>query len=299
MFGGLGMPIPYLSNKPGPGRPGWSAGTYDFQFEVTGAVTIKAQPATTGQSFTIKWPNGTEQTTTGSNSIAAPDGTAGIVSINKKTDNTYADTFAIVGGQTNVSQVVSWGSNPWNNMQEAFDGCTSLSDISTTGFIAGASCDQIRMFKGCTSLLEADIRNWNLTSGVSWYGGSPFRDLVNLQKLDMTGLNIKLVSRVDNAFAGIGTAVADGCEFLMSGFNMSTSTATVTPYFFDGCRIKPTSDLSNWVFNPNGFQGTGMFRSAQLTGTNSTLNCSGWSTCLLYTSPSPRDRQKSRMPSSA
>ena len=25
----------------------------------------------------------------------------------------------------------------------------------------------------------------------------------------------------------------------------------------------------------------------------------GWTTCLLYTSPSPRDRQKSRMPSSA
>ena len=28
-------------------------------------------------------------------------------------------------------------------------------------------------------------------------------------------------------------------------------------------------------------------------------NISGFSTCLLYTSPSPRDRQKSRMPSSA
>ena len=28
-------------------------------------------------------------------------------------------------------------------------------------------------------------------------------------------------------------------------------------------------------------------------------NQSGWLICLLYTSPSPRDRQKSRMPSSA
>ena len=27
--------------------------------------------------------------------------------------------------------------------------------------------------------------------------------------------------------------------------------------------------------------------------------CAGCGTCLLYTSPSPRDRQKSRMPSSA
>ena len=29
------------------------------------------------------------------------------------------------------------------------------------------------------------------------------------------------------------------------------------------------------------------------------LTCIGYSVCLLYTSPSPRDRQKSRMPSSA
>lgn len=276
------MPIPYLSNKPGPGRPGWGpAGSYDFQFRVEGqdAVVIKANAAGAG-NFRISWPNGTTQVLSGNNaSITAPDATDGIVSINnEELDTTYMDEFAVIGGKSVVREVISWGQNPWSNMQEAFDGCTSLSDIGTTSFIAGASCDQIRMFKGCTSLLEADIRNWNLTSGVSWYGGSPFRDLVNLQKLDMTGLNIKLVSRADNAFAGIGTAVADGCEFLMSGFNMSTSTATVTPYFFDGCRIKPTSDLSNWVFNPNGFQGTGMFRSAQLTGTNSTLNCSGWST---------------------
>ena len=29
------------------------------------------------------------------------------------------------------------------------------------------------------------------------------------------------------------------------------------------------------------------------------VEAGGFSTCLLYTSPSPRDRQKSRMPSSA
>ena len=39
------MPIPDLSNKPGPGRPGWGpAGSYDFQFEVIGDVTIEAFP---------------------------------------------------------------------------------------------------------------------------------------------------------------------------------------------------------------------------------------------------------------
>ena len=40
--------------------------------------------------------------------------------------------------------------------------------------------------------------------------------------------------------------------------------------------------------------------TSQRFGRNSTLGAfSGTSLCLLYTSPSPRDRQKSRMPSSA
>ena len=277
---GLGMPIPDLSNKPGPGRPGWGPiGSYDFQFEVTGAVTVKANAAATG-TFRISWPNGTTNTYSGDNaSIAAPDGTAGIVSINnEELDTTYADEFSVVGGQTNVSKVISWGKNPWSNMTNAFSGCTSLSDISTTSFISSTQGDMVTMFNGCTSLLEADIRNWDLTAGADWYGGSPFRGLVNLQKLDATGLNVKLIGRADSSFAGIGTAVTDGCEFLMSGFNMSTSTATTTGGFLSGSRIKPTSDFSNWVFNPNGFDGGAMFNSSILTGANSTLNCSGWST---------------------
>ena len=51
------MPIPDLSNKPGPGRPGWATGAYEFQFEVDGEVTIKAHAASSGGSFTIKIPS--------------------------------------------------------------------------------------------------------------------------------------------------------------------------------------------------------------------------------------------------
>jgi hypothetical protein len=267
---------------PGPSRPGWGpSGSYDFRFEVSqGQVGITVLPRVNGLRFTIKWQDGTEQAiTSAQTNLQSPTTQAGVISINnEKLDTTWCDDFKIASGQNLVTKVLSWGQNPWNNMNNAFSGCTSLSDISTTKFIADSGADIIKMFNGCTSLLEADIRNWDLTAGVSFYGGSPFRDLVNLQKLDMTGLNIKLISRSDYAFAGIGTAVTDGCEFLMSGFNMSTSTAITTPYFFDYSRIKSTSDLSNWVFNPNGFSGTGMFRGIQLTGTNSILNCSGWST---------------------
>jgi len=273
------MPIPDLSNKPGPGRPGWSAGTYDFQFQVTGAVTIKAQPAATG-TFTIKWPNGTEVTTAGSNSIAAPDGTAGVVSINKTTDTTYADKFAVVGGQTNVSKVLSWGANPWSLMSNCFKDCTSLSDISTTKFIASAGANIVKMFAGCTSLLEADIKNWDLTAGVNWYGGSPFSGLVNLQKLDMTGMVIKLTARSDNAFSNIGSATTDGCELLMSNIDWSTtaSNGIYTVYWFTSVRFKNTSDLSGWNFPSSGWAGTGMFNGAKIIGTDAVLNVSNWTT---------------------
>ncbi len=274
------MPIPDLSNKPGPGRPGWGpTGTYDFQFEVTGAVTIKANAAASG-SFRVSWPSGHVDILSGNNaSIAAPDATAGIVSINnEELDTTYMDEFAIVSGQANVSKVISWGSNAWGTMSQAFNGCTSLSDISTTKFIASSGANIVKMFNGCTSLLEADIRNWDLTAGVNWSSGSPFGGLANLQKLDMTGMNIKLTVRSDNAFTGIGTAVANGCEFLMSNINWSTSTDTYTPYWFSSTKLNPNSNLSGWIFPSAGWSGLGMFNSADMTGTNSTLNLSGWST---------------------
>ena len=255
-----------------------------FKFRVTGPISIKAQPAATG-SFTIDWGDGTSQTTTGGTSIASPSYPAGTydVQINASSDATYCDEFAIVSGQTNVTKVLDWGENNWRRMTDAFSGCTSLSDISTTSFIsspaqAPGQNNMVTMFNGCTSLIEADIRNWDLTAGVNWYQGSPFKGLANLQKLDMTGLNVKFINRSDDAFRDIGTATTDGCEFLMSGCDWSTSTNTGTYYWFRNSKIKPTSDLSNWVFPTAGWIGTYTFRDVELTGTNPVLNCSGWST---------------------
>ena len=59
-------------------------------------------------------------------------------------------------------------------------------------------------------------------------------------------------------------------------------------------RVKDESLLKKMVVAPTGV--------AALNIGGSTINSAfriGFDTCLLYTSPSPRDRQKSRMPSSA
>ena len=248
----ISSPIPDLGSKPGPGRPGWGpTGSYAFQFEVSaGQVGITVLPRINGLRFTIKWQDGTEQAiTSAQTNLQSPTTQAGIISINnEELDTTWCDDFRIASGQSLVTKVISWGQNPWNRMDNAFSGCTSLSDISTTKFIADSGANIIKMFNGCTSLLEADIKNWDLSAGVSWYGGSPFSGLVNLQKLDMTGMIIKLTARSDNAFSSIGSATTNGCEFLMSNIDWSTTTSSgiYTVYWFTSAKFKDESNLSGW-----------------------------------------------------
>ena len=292
---GLGMPIPDLSNKPGPGRPGWGPiGSYDFQFRVEGqdAVVIKANAAA-GGSFTVQWPNGNTQVLSGNNpSVTAPDATDGIVSINNENDADYCNEFAIVGGKGVVREVISWGKNPWSIVEEAFKDCVNLTDISTTSFIAGTAnrsnqasgCIMGKMFLGCTSLLEVDIRTWDLsTNGASWRLGGPFANLANLQKLDATGLKIKFfdANNVSTSnFAGIGTNVADGCEFKMAGLDLSTSSTGYLDSLFSGTKFKGGSNLSNWKFpvnfSPGGWRGNNWFSSCILN--DGILDISGWTT---------------------
>ena len=44
---------------------------------------------------------------------------------------------------------------------------------------------------------------------------------------------------------------------------------------------------------------TGTYKGKRITVQSTGIGCDNIDICLLYTSPSPRDRQKSRMPSSA
>jgi len=277
----IASPIPDMGSMPGPSRPGWGpTGSYDFQFEVTGAVTIKANAAGTG-NFRVSWPNGTTQVLSSNNdSIAAPDGTPGIVSINnEKLDDTYCDEFAVVGGQTNVSKVISWGQNPWNRLSSAFLDCVNLTDISTTPLITDGIgvCDSI--FRRCTSLLEIDAKNWQVSSG--WKAAYFAEGCTNLTKVDMTGLSMK-IGRSDNWMQNVGTNVADGCEFLMSGisFISGSGSSTYNPYWFRNSKMKNTSTFASWSWD-NGFTdwyGINMFDNIDFLGTDSTLNISGWST---------------------
>ena len=58
----------------------------------------------------------------------------------------------------------------------------------------------------------------------------------------------------------------------------------------------PIQDIEMWQFHPTGIYGAGTLVTEGCRGEGGYLINND---CLLYTSPSPRDRQKSRMPSSA
>lgn len=274
------MPIPDLSNKPGPGRPGYpTGGSYDFQFEVTGDVTFKAIANSAG-TFSISYPDGTTTTTSGSSSITSQGG-AGIISINKEDgDTTFCDEFAIVGNKDRVIKVISWGQRTWNKLQDAFKDCTNLTEISTTSLTTDNIGNLNNLFSGCTSLTDVSIKGWNLLSGCSIEG--LFDGCTNIEKLEATGLALKTRASSRFAFRQIGSNVANGCEFLMSGLDFSTSTSmnfgdTFERGMFQQAKIKPNSNFSNWNLTSSVFiKFNYAFASAKLLGDNSTLNVSNW-----------------------
>ena len=91
-------------------------------------------------------------------------------------------------------------------------------------------------------------------------------------------------SRKGLGYAEVSLVFDNSDQFLSIGFDEVTVTRKVyrsgeAEYLLNGvpCRLRDVTDL---------FSGTGLGREA-------------YSVCLLYTSPSPRDRTRSRMPSSA
>ena len=287
----MGFPIPDLSNLPGPSRPGHfipDAGAYDFQFEVTGQVQIKAIPAIAGQTFTITWQDGTTLVTTGSTTINSPVA-SGIISINKEGDNTYCDEFAVNdfnASRANVTKVISWGENPWNNLSSAFNNCTNLTSLSNTTLTTASGCNFYYAFNNCTSLQTINLTNWDLSQGVNL--AYCFQGTTNVEEIDATNSNININTASNNIFSQVGTQTTNGCLFKMSGVNLSNSTNTVFSSMFSNSRIKKDSTFANWVF-PSGGHSNISFRLVVVPMQDTTLDCSGWTT---YSSTSFPDFQQ-------
>ena len=219
---GISSPIPDLGSIPGPSRPGFATGDYEFQFKVDGQVTFKANAAAGGGSFTVQWPNGSSQSYSGNNaSITAPDATEGIVAINNKLDTGYCDEFAVTGGKDKVKKVISWGERPWRDLSNGFNACTNLTNIENTKLIGAANCNIEYLFFNCTGLTEALCENWNLSLGCEMR--YLFFGCDNLELLNLTGSKLPGSSSAASnySFSEVGSTTTNGCEFKMPNLNFT------------------------------------------------------------------------------
>lgn len=277
---GLGMPIPDLSNKPGPGRPGYPTGAFEFKLEIegTGAFTFTGSKAGGGQNFSIDWGDGTSASGLTGASHTHTYSTAGphVLMINNEEDSGPINVFQITAGETLVTKVLNWGTTAWNNLTAAFSGCTNLTTLEDSALITDSNGDLYDCFNGCTGLTTVNGKKWNLSAGARigrWFNGC-----TNVELLDLTGVSLNLIEASDDAFQSTGSATTNGCEFKLSGITLTQPSSLSHDDWFRSTKIKPTSTFANITWPSNYFNGLNWFYEAVVTGTNSTLNCSGWST---------------------
>ncbi len=277
---GLGMPIPDLSNKPGPGRPGYPTGAFEFklQIEGTGAFTFTGSKAGGSQNFSIDWGDGTSASGLTGTSHTHTYSTAGphVLMINNEEDSGPINVFQITAGETLVTKVLNWGTTAWNNLTAAFSGCTNLTTLEDSALITDSNGDLYDCFNGCTGLTTVNGKKWNLSAGARigrWFNGC-----TNVELLDLTGVSLNLIEASDDAFQSAGSATTNGCEFKLSGITLTQPSSLSHDDWFRSTKIKPTSTFANITWPSNYFNGLNWFYEAVVTGANSTLNCSGWST---------------------
>ena len=277
---GLGMPIPDLSNKPGPGRPGYPTGAFEFklQIEGTGTFTFTGSKAGGGQNFSIDWGDQTTASGLTGTSHTHTYSTAGphILMINNEEDSGPINIFQITAGETLVTKVLNWGTTAWNNLTAAFSGCTNLTTLEDSALTTDSNGDMYDCFNGCTGLTTVNGKKWNLSAGARigrWFNGC-----TNLELLDLTGVSINLIEASDDAFQSSGSTTTDGCEFKLSGVTLTQSSTLSHDDWFRSTKLKPTSTFTNIIWPSTRFNGTNWFYEAVMTGTNSVLDCSGWTT---------------------
>ena len=288
---GLGMPIPDLSNKPGPGRPGYGpTGAFEFKLEVEGIgdFQFNASKAAGGTSFSIDWGDGTIVDNQTASTYIHTYSSVGphVIQINSENDSGPIDTFQVVGVQANknrLKKILNWGTIPWSNLTSAFFNCLGLTNIEKSKFY-GVNTVMQSAFQQCSSLVSADLSELNVSNNISIY--QFFKDCTALQFLSIKNSNSKLnlgtlgtAQNQAEAFMNVGNSVSTGCEVIIKDTefaNVRTSQTSLAD-MFRNVRFKDTSDLSGLSFSGLAFNYLTMFQYAHVTQSNSFLNISNWS----------------------
>ena len=185
------------------------------------------------------------------------------------TDATAAFTFNQLGGGTLTGDFL--GSSGFDDIFNVSAGTFTLTDDILQSVDVNVASDGVLAFDGGNTI-DGDL---NVASG-----GALNFDLANSAIIVNNDVNLAAGSTVNVSNTGLATMVGDSFTLIDVGgtlTNASTLNAPVTDTLFFLDYDTSTNAMGDLVI------------TAVAAG----------SPCLLYTSPSPRDRQKSRMPSSA
>ena len=152
---------------------------------------------------------------------------------------------------------------------------------------------------------QASVVTVTLQNGSSYQaipiGSDPDKDLAVL-KIDVEGNKLSPISLGDSSLLEVGRKViAIGNPFGLDT-TMTVGVVSALGREIDSVSRRKIRDViqTDAAINPGNSGGPLLNSLGQLVGVNTAIySPSGGSSCLLYTSPSPRDRTRSRMPSSA
>ncbi len=293
---GIGNTIPERVSLPG--QSGGISTPNEFIFEVNAAIgnTIDLTTRNDGASadFIINWGEGSDETinaATASHTYSS-SGTK-VIKINKAGTNTPVNDFNVLAtneGRSMVTKISNWGNTEWYKLRDGFNACTNLTVIESASQLLTASNASLlfyNTFRNCTGLTVADMSNW-ATNNVKWYLRGTFQGCTNVSLVKAPSSRVipaNFFGSADaNAFTNspfryVGSNVTGGATFEFEGLDFTQMSYAYITYAFANTRINGnTSSFSNWKFSSSIDRLTSLFYQAVVVGTNSTLDCSGWTT---------------------
>jgi hypothetical protein len=275
------MPIPDLSNKPGPGRPGYPTGAFEFKLEIQGPaiLSFNASKSGGGTNFSIDWgDNTTASGLTGTSHYHTYAAGTFTLAINSKDDTGPIDTFQITGTQTNknaVKKILNWGTTPWVNLSSAFENCHGLTSVDKSDFYSGSAINLTSAFQNCDNLATVDFTGWKASGNVT--GANMFRDCTALESFKLKG-SINFANASSNNYWFRDSGASTGCLFDISDLDFTTSTGnqgSVQGWFFD-TQIKNGSKFDNWTFPAASWALNQFFYDAHVPDNDATISMQNW-----------------------
>ena len=209
---------------------------------------------------------------TGSTTITFP--TAGIYDIQVKGQFPYI-RYSSSGDAKKLINIKQWGGIQWENFSNSFDGCSNLTISATDAPDLSGVTSLARMFKLCTSLINADFSHWD-ASTIRFIDGM-FWSCNNLTSINLFTLTNSLVSLVGG---GAYSGVFYGCTSLISLDLTMWDVSNVTVFsgsnafneLFGNCTSLTSINVSNWDTS----NGTNFRRMFQNCSALTTLNLSSF-----------------------